>query len=307
MREIAKGGFVLKKSELAPNHLFAEGVLVFVVLLWSTTFILVQRAITPAYWSGSVFTPNSLITYRFTISAIALFLWKPGIIKQIKKVELRAGILLGAILYIAFLTQTIGLQYTTTSKSGFITALCLIFVPFLSIAIEKKIPRMGSIVGTILALSGLYLLLNPFAENSVINRGDVMTLICAIMWGFYIVLLSYFTSKGIQIFPFVFVQFAAMAVFCWIYFAAEGEKVFLPEFRLAAIVLFLSLFCTFLTTILQNLYQKFTTSTRAALIFSAEPLIVAILGYFILSEQMAAPQVFGGMLIVAGVLSAELF
>ncbi len=302
-----KGGAVLKKNELAPNHFIAEGVLVFVTILWSTTFILVQRAITPQYWKAASFTPNSLITYRFTISAIALFLWKPKIIQQIKKIELRAGILLGALLYVAFLTQTIGLQYTTTTKSGFITALSIIFIPFLSIAIEKKIPPLGSIVGTFLALTGLYLLLNPFAEQSAINRGDIMTLICAVTWGFYIVLLSYYTTRGIQILPFVFVQFVAMAVLCWIYFAAAGERIILPEFQLAAIVIFLGLFCTLLTTLLQNQYQKFTTSTRAALIYSAEPLLVAILGYLILNEQMTIPQILGGILIVAGVICSELF
>lgn len=297
---------MIKRIKLPQNHLFAELVLVFVTILWGTTFVLVQHAMDSSCWGDKTLTPNTLITYRFTICVLLMLAWKPKMFKQISHKELFGGILLGVLLYIAFLSQTIGLGYTTTTRSGFITSLSVLFVPFLSIVIEKKIPKWNSLVGCFLALIGLYYLLEPFSETAGINKGDLFTLICAASWGLYIVVVSFYTEKSINLFPFIFMQFFSMTILCWIFVGISGDKIIVPQIGLTAIVLYLGIFCTFLTTLLQNLFQKNTTSTRAALIFCAEPLVVAIIAYIFLHE-FSNSQIIGGLIILSGVIFAEIF
>jgi drug/metabolite transporter (DMT)-like permease len=53
-------------------------------------------------------------------------------------------------------------------------------------------------------------------------------------------------------------------------------------------------------------YQKFTTPTRSAIIYSMEPPIAAIFAFFIIGEQIGMMGVIGGVLILFGLIVSEL-
>ena len=297
----------LKKAELPRGHYFAEFMLFVVTFLWSSTFVFVKWAIDPHIWIGKSFTPNLLITYRFTIASFLFILWKPSFLKDFIQKNVFWGVFLGALLYIAYLSQTFGLKYTTASKGAFITALALVFVPFLSISIERQLPKVNSIIGCFIALVGLYLLLNPFATKTSINVGDFLCLICSIMWGLYIVILSKVSKDESKINSLIFSQFFTITILCWIYLIFSGEKLFVPELKLSGLILYLGIFCTFFTTFLQTTFQRRTNSIRAALIFTTEPLIVTGLAFIMMGETLSTPQIIGGLLIVWGVIFSEIF
>ena len=95
------------------------------------------------------------------------------------------GIILGILLSIGFITQTIGLQYTTASKSGFLTGLLVIFTPIFQLFIERKMPGKGNLLGVVLVAIGLFFLTSP--QGQEFNLGDFLTLICAVVYALYII------------------------------------------------------------------------------------------------------------------------
>jgi drug/metabolite transporter (DMT)-like permease len=60
------------------------------------------------------------------------------------------------------------------------------------------------------------------------------------------------------------------------------------------------------TSYLNTKYQKYTTPTRAAILFTFEPVIAAILAYLILQERMGLLGIIGGALIIIGIMISEL-
>ena len=81
---------------------------------------------------------------------------------------------------------------------------------------------------------------------------------------------------------------------------------FIYDARSIAGLLYLTLLATLLTTYVQTRYQKETTPTRAVVIFSIEPVVAAVLSYFMLGEVLGVPGMIGGALIIGGVLVSEL-
>ena len=283
---------IIKKKK----QLFAELILFFVTFLWSTTFIGVK-------WALEGITPNLIVAYRFTISLLLVIIWQHKTLSSIKWNELKWGLLLGLLLFIAYISQTIGLKYTQANKSAFITALSVILVPVISLIIEKKVPKTASLIGIILAVIGLYLLLIP--KGGDVNTGDLYTLICAIFWGLYIVVLSYSSEKASSD-GLLLGQFLIMTIFCWIVIFIMGEKLVLPGKRFLFIILYLGIFCSFLTTFLQTKFQRFTNSTRVALIFTMEPIMVTVFSFILLQEVLNLVQIIGAMIIIAGIVVSEI-
>jgi len=278
------------------KQLVAELILFFVTFLWGTTFVGVKLAL-------QQLPPNLLIAYRFTISLFLILLWQYKLLKKIRWNELKWGLLLGLFLFIAYVSQTIGLKYTQANKSAFITALSVVLVPVISLVVEKKIPKKASLIGIVLAVIGLYLLLVP--QSGEVNKGDLYTLICAFFWGLYIVVLSY-SSVRVNANGLLLGQFLIMTLCCWITVFVMRERLTFPSQRFLFLILYLGVFCSFLTTFLQTGFQRYTSSTRTALIFTLEPIIATALSFILLYEVLSAIQIIGAVIIITGVLVSEL-
>ena len=103
-----------------------------------------------------------------------------------------------------------------------------------------------------------------------------------------------------------FLQSAVSAVFAVVTTIAFENYFFNPTSSVLVTMLYLTIFATVLTTFVQTKFQKDTTPTRAAIIFTIEPVWACIYAYFILGETMGPLGIVGGGLIVAGVLLSEL-
>src|SRR5699024_7953476 len=77
---------------------------------------------------------------------------------NIQQSTLIKGAILGIILYAAFALQTVGLQFTTPSKSGFLTAINVVIVPFIGMAFFRKKLNKFELIGACLAILGVALL-----------------------------------------------------------------------------------------------------------------------------------------------------
>jgi drug/metabolite transporter (DMT)-like permease len=280
---------------LAPSRK-AEASLLLTTLIWGTTFPLVKTAL-------NFSSPFVFLTLRFGLATLAVWLIFSKKISFGDKGTLKAGIVIGIFLFLGFAFQTMGLKITAASKSAFITGLFVIMVPPLSYVILKEKPRIFSLIGLILAISGLWLMTRP--KGSEFNLGDLLTFFCAISFSLQVLFVQIYTKK----FDFVTLTFIQILVttilsFPFMFVFEKINLVYNPYLVLA--ILICSIFATVIALFIQNRMQKDTTAVKASLIYAMEPVFAAIFSYLLLGEVLGWLGILGGGLILSGMLSSEL-
>lgn len=274
----------------------AELALLSITVIWGSTFATTKMLLAEIH-------PFTYVAVRFGLASVLFILFFRNRLKNGAWKPVKHGAVLGMFLFVGFSLQTVGLLYTTASKSAFITGLLVVMTPILQIIIERKPPRAGNIIGIAIVTVGLYLLTSP--EGSELNLGDILTLGCALCFALYVVYLDVFSrngsAEGLTIVQFVVCAIAGAIV-------ALGIEPVTFQVSLGSVVgvLYLVVFATIVAIYVQTKYQKDTTPTRAAVIFSAEPVVAALIASVALNETIGPQGVIGGGLIVAGVLVSEL-
>lgn len=280
----------------ARSHLRADLWLLFLTVIWGTSFPLVKIALNDI-------TAMTFLAIRFLLGGL-IFL--PFILKNklvFSASLLKRGIILGVFLFLGMVLQTYGLKYTTASKSGFLTGLCVIVVPFLVVFIEKKMPKPASLVGVLFAVIGVFLLTNPVGGG--MNRGDVLTLISTIAFSLEMVYIEIFVRKGEEII------LAFLMVFCTGLFAGLAATILeTPEIHmtgsLIGAILWIAVVCTAGSFMIQTKWQPQTSATAAAVIFTMEPVFAALFAMIIIAERLSGTGWLGAALIFSGMLFTEL-
>ncbi len=274
----------------------AEAALLGTTLIWGSTFVAQKIGL-------EEISPLLLVTCRFSVAAVVFLLLSRRSIPTLHRAAVLKGSLLGFFLFLGFVAQTIGLNYTTASKSAFITSMMVVFVPLLQLVVERRSPTLGNTAGVVVVSAGLWFLTSPAGSSFTI--GDALTLLAAIVFAVYIVYLDV-VSHDMTTMQLSFLQSACVAVCSGISLLLFEHEWWVPSQRLLASLVYLTLFATAGTTYIQTRFQKDTTPTRAAIIFTVEPVVAAVLAYFILGEHLGWLGVIGGGLIIAGVLLSEL-
>jgi drug/metabolite transporter (DMT)-like permease len=285
----------------------ADLILLFIAIVWGTTFVLVENAIS--------FLPPFLFNgVRFFLASTSLFiillLFYPNQLKSLNWKMIAAGVILGVWLFSGYLFQTVGLLYTTSSKAGFITGLSVVLVPLFSYFILSQKVSFQAIIGILLATVGLYFL--TFGDTTGFNIGDVLVFFCAISFALQIV----FTGKFAPHYPTIalaFIQITTVAVLSNIGALFKGEWGVLieqPNLITEPIVLWALLICALPATafafVAQTELQTFTTPTRVALIFATEPVFAAITDVWWNNVWLPYMGAVGCLLILSGMLLSEL-
>ncbi len=279
------------------KQLKADIALLLVTVGWGSSFILTKNSL-------SELEPYNFLAIRFIFAFfISAFIYYKKML-SIDKYTLVYGIFLGLMLFGTYAFQTVGLNYTTASKSAFITGFSVILVPILSAIMAKKFPNLLTTLSVVLAFSGLALItLNQ--DVGGLNIGDVYTGVCAIFFASYIILVGKYTVKAESI-AFAIVQIGTVG-FLSLIVSLTIETPTIPATLPVWINLaILSLVCTSGAYIIQNVAQKYTTATHTALIYTCEPVFAAIFAYFLVGEVLGIKGSFGAVLIVVGMLIIEL-
>ncbi len=289
-----------------------EGILLFVTLIWGATFFIIKVALQNV-------SPILFVTIRFSFATLLLLPFMIKVIKKMNKEVIAGGVLLGLMYFLGFATQTVGLKYTSATKSGFITGSFILFTPFFQLMFEKKKPSGRNLLGVLFVILGLIFLsskgssiLDIFQEiGSGFNIGDFFTLLCAIFYASYLVYLDIISKKQNYL-PLVFLQVSVTAICGLILTLFLSLTNFEPvKFSFNNNVLFAFLYtailATILTTTLQTKYQKIVTPTKAGIIFSFEPVFAALFAYLVINERISHFGFLGGILIFTGLLVTELF
>ena len=286
---------------LAPHHrrqYMAEFVLMTVTIFWGGTFPLVKDAI-------EEIPVMAFLWIRFALAALLLLVWAgiPNIVRLGTEGWVR-GIGLGTLLFFSYAFQTFGLALTSSANAAFVTGLNVVWVPLLAGPILGKPAASGSRIGVVCALIGLFML--TYQEPWQLNPGDALVLVCSVFVAFHILGLDAWTH-GFDGRALAFVQISTMAVLSLvgslIFEPISWPRVWTPTIYWAVIVC--SVFATVYAFWAMTVFQKMTTPTRAALIYTLEPVFGALMAVFYAGERLSAIAWAGGVLIVAGMIIAE--
>ncbi len=274
----------------------AEWFLFATTFIWGGTFVIIKEGLADL-------SPLLMVSIRFSLATLILF---PFCIKALLEADRKSifwGLLLGLLIFAGFLLQTLGLKETTTSKSAFITTMMVIFTPLFQMILLQRRPKWGNLVGVVIVSIGLWFLTAP--SGGGLNRGDLLTLLCAIVFGLFIVLLDW-TTRRYDFLLMTFLQICFPAVCGWILLPFFEQPIFRPTQAALLTLGYTAILATVVTGYIQTRYQRDTTPTRAALIFTVEPIWAATLGFFFLQETMDRWGMLGGGLIIGGILFSEL-
>ncbi|MCZ7545019.1 MAG: DMT family transporter [Anaerolineae bacterium] len=114
----------------------ADLTLALIALIWGATFVMVKNAL-------DTVGPFTFVAWRFIVASIVLFILFARRLRALTRGELRAGAVIGVWLALGYITQTIGLQYTTSGKAGFITGMNVVLVPIFATILLRQPPGRG--------------------------------------------------------------------------------------------------------------------------------------------------------------------
>ncbi|MBQ8684069.1 MAG: DMT family transporter [Clostridia bacterium] len=212
------------------------------------------------------------------------------------------GLLCGLALFSATNLQQLGLLYTTVGKGGFITALYIVLVPLLGLFFRRRVPLL-TWLGVLLAVVGLYLLCGR--GETGINIGDLLVLVCALLFAVQIMLVSHYAPlvDGVRLSCIQFLVVGVLNIplmFCF------------EQPSLAAIadnwmsVLYAGVLSSGVAYTLQIIAQRRTNPTAASLLMSLESVFAVLAGWVLLGDKLAVAELVGCGLMFAAVLLAQL-
>ncbi len=277
----------------------ADLALVVLTLLWGTTFLLVKRAL-----EGT--SPGLFLVLRFAVAALALAPLAARTPSRASTPALwRHGALLGLFMFAGFALQTVGLRYTTPARSGFLTGLAVLIVPFLSRFLLRRRVPWASWVGVGLAVAGLLLLTRPLGDDvpAAVRVGDALTVGCAAAYALQIVYTGEWSARH-PLRRLTLVQVAVTLAGAALMLPFEEVRL-RPDAALLGTVAFTGVFMTAGAFFVMNWAQRHTSAVRAALIYSLEPLAAALFSHYVGGEPLGALDWAGGALIVLAVATGE--
>ena len=279
-----------KQRYLADFSLFA------VTLIWGLSFTILKNML------GEQFSPIAFILIRFTVASAVILPFCSGRLRKIDQKGLLGSFLLGSLIFFGFAVQSIGIQFTTASKSGFITGLAALFVPLFLFLHRSKFPNMVNGLALLGAMAGIYLLTDPAGGS--LNKGDILTLIGAAIFGAQIYVMGV-VVPGRDFLSITFVQLATTAALAALFLPMEDIQFRITVSSISA-VLYLGVLATAGALGVQAWAQQRTTAVKAGLIFTAEPLFAYMFASVLLGDFFNPLQKLGGAIIVLAVVASEI-
>ncbi len=287
------------------SHSTAVLTIASVAAVWGLGFPMMRIAL-----NGGM-TVGAMTSVRFVLAGLAMFAIVRAKSIPIVRRGVIDGIWLGCVLVVIFWLQTDGLRFTTTAKSGFITGLYVLFTPLVAVVIGQRV-KLASAVGAVIATYGLYLLVHlPGGILAGWNRGDLETLLCAVLCGVHMIMMDHYTKRseswllaGTQVLTTGIISLT-VTTFLPAPFGFQNLLTVLSQPAVVGAMLYMALLSTVFAFWGQAVAQTKLGPTEAAVLFCIEPVLAATLSVLWLKESMSSVQILGGALIVVAMIVAE--
>lgn len=269
--------------------ILAEIGILFVAMFWGMGFVAAKFVLADM-------GPFDLMAYRYGLAFFVMLIFAIKHIKTgLNKKTIMAGGLIGSMMFLGNMLQTIGLQYTTPGKQTFIICMYTVLVPLLSWVFFKEKAPKNIIIAAIIAFIGIGLL--TLKDDLSIGIGDGLTFIFAITFSIHVILVGKF-MKDMDPMIFTLVQIGVCAIWSILAMSLFGEGASLKDLSIGGILGMLQL--VFLNTtfafILQNICQRIAPANHVAILMATE----TVFGTFF--AVTFANEVFEGRMIIGCIL-----
>jgi drug/metabolite transporter (DMT)-like permease len=304
----------ISRNALAHLLMFA------MVIVWGTMFVLVKEAL-------AQIGPQWFNAWRMILAFACLAVVYRSQWRRLTRTAWLAGAAAGACMAVGFFFQAQGLLYTTATNSAFLTAMVVVLVPFLASIPGLRSPGAGlpqwtAWVGALLAFLGVALLTTqghtPWLQVfRSLNHGDILSLACALGFALQIIALDH-GAKRVRFDQLALLQIGFAMVFltvaaCWtepprpgiwnhLFSAASPLRSPLFLFAVAAA----GILATALAFSIQTWSQQIIPATNIAVIVTLEPVVAWLTAFLVLHEGMHLRRGLGALLVLTGILAAEI-
>lgn len=280
----------------------ADAVLIGVTIVWGADFVLVKNllAIVPAL---------PFLFWRFAFATVLCAFFLPGRRRTPRLVS--DGLYLGGLLTLGMGLQILGQVETTASNAAFLTGMASVLTPVAAYLLTRKLPTLENGLGISLAGAGFVLMTFP-AGGVAVNRGDLLVFGCGVVFAFYIVEMAERSGRHDAIW-FTVIQLAVVVVAVGVVILwqggtaalAKGVMPILAQRSLVVQALLLAIVGTAGTYAFQTWAQRHMSATHAAIIYTLEPVVTALLAGWFLAERLGTRGWAGGALVLAGIVVSE--
>lgn len=261
-------------------------------VVWGGGFIATSKSL-------DSFPTLTMLSLRFSAAALIILVIFFNRIKKITKKEFIKGIPLGIFLFLAFSLQTYALNFTTVANNSFLTALNVVFTPYIVWILYKQKPSKNIFIASILSLIGVAILTMGDVSLSL-NIGDLITLGAAICFSLHVIWAGKMSDVDHVITTFIQMVVAAIisTVAAFIFDpkleGISGSAVFS--------LVYLILFATVISYLLQMYGARHVSSSMVSILLSTEALFATVLSVFILNETLDMKSIISIILMGTAVL-----
>lgn len=291
------------------TRLLARLALLLVAIIWGSTLVVSKST------TGTIH-PNLLIALRFLISVVVLGLVFLPRLKRIDWGYVRSGAIIGLFLFLAHSAQTIGVTDAEgmPGRSGFLSAAYCVIVPFLVWAVNRVRPDRYNIIAAVLCITGIGFVSfgevpsEQLAASSVVGftLPDALALLSGIFFAAHIVTIERF-SRGKDPILITIMQFVFAGIFAAITVMVQAPNCLATaQWSIATpAILYLAVVATAIALLLQNLGQKYTDPSSAAIILGTESIFCVVFGVFVSDEKVTPMLAVGFVLIFLAIIVSE--
>ncbi len=264
-------------------------------VIWGSSFIVMKDAVA----NIPIF---QLLAIRFTLAGFLLAVIFRKRLMSGGRALLRHGAVCGVLLLSAYATQSFGLITTSPGTNAFLTAVYCVMVPFMAWGFFRKRPTACNWAAAVMCIAGIGLI--SLGDDLHIGSGELLTLLSGVFYALHIMALSHFGSRDDPI-ALTIIQFAVVAVLSWVCTLIAEPSAAFPALKVWPQLLYLTVFATAATLVLQSVGQSLTPPSQSAILLSLESVFGVIFSIMVGQENLTFQLVCGFVLIFVSVIVSE--
>lgn len=270
-------------------------------VIWGSSFIVMKDAVADI----PVF---QLLAIRFTLAGLLLAAIFHKRLMHGGKALLCHGAVCGVLLLSAYAAQTFGLMTTTPGTNAFLTAVYCVMTPFMAWAFYRKRPSTCNWLAAVLCIAGIGMI--SLSGDLRVGAGEALTLLSGVFYALHIMALSRFGEKngdGHSDDPvaLTIVQFAVVAALSWVLTLLTERGAAFPAPAIWPQLLYLTVFATAATLVLQSVGQSLTPPSQSAILLSLESVFGVLFSVLLGRESLTLQLTAGFALIFISVIISE--